>query len=111
MKKLLNQGLKLAKQSSGGKQQLVVTTVLNPALCARFEHAWKQLRDKRPDMVIQPAVAYHGTSDAGVDGITSTGFLLNKLGSNTRNNGVYGAGIYCSQNVQTAMAYARGSRM
>lgn len=125
MKKFLNDGLKLVHAKK-------VESCLNPALCARFEHAWKKMRENRPDMKIVPRVAYHGTSEAGVQGISSTGFLISKLSQvymwwlfslsmqflkkkkkkkGSGDNGWYGCGIYLSQNVQTAMGYCRGKKM
>lgn len=100
MKRFLVDGL-------GKVRTATVKSVINPVLCARFEHAWKELREKRPEMQIVPSVAYHGTSTEGVKGISQTGFLLSKLAANTGNRGFYGAGIYCSQHIQTAMAYCR----
>ncbi len=62
-------------------------------------------------MRVAPCVAYHGTSEANVKGITSTGFMLNKLSQGSGDNGWFGCGIYFSQHVQTAMGYCRGKQM
>ena len=45
IKRLLEDGLRTTHAKS-------VESVLNPALCARFERAWKDLREQRPDMKV-----------------------------------------------------------
>ena len=89
-------------------------SVLNPALCARFEHRWKQMREQRghdKDVRIAPTVMYHGTSEAAVKGIIATGFMISKLSQGSGDNGWYGCGCYFAPNVQTAMGYCRGRQM
>lgn len=117
MKKFLNDGLKNVHAKK-------VESCLNPALCARFEHAWKAMREERkygifkcraavadlvqghenpPSCCVvrllgqcsewdassspRPLTHSHGTSEASLEGITSTGFLLSKLSAGSGDNG------------------------
>ena len=58
-----------------------IENVLNPQLCARFEHRFKEMKEQGID--VTPEVAYHGTAEKNVESILQTGFLLNKLASGT----------------------------
>ena len=58
---------------------------------------------------INHRLLFHGTPKAkNLQSIVKGGFLLSKLGSNTKNTGLYGAGIYFSEHTDTSKLYSQG---
>lgn len=84
-----------------------ITYIINPALLRRFQAKQEELRlsygQGSPDSSY--VLAFHGTTLEKAHEIIMTNFRLDKLGSNTGNQGCYGAGIYFSEFVGTSKAY------
>lgn len=56
---------------------------------------------------INEMILYHGCPiNESIENIRNNGFDLNKLGTNTGNKGLYGAGIYFSKNPNGAAGYS-----
>ena len=91
-----------------------VQVVRNTALEKRFDRYCAGLQ--RAGIAFNIGVGYHGTSEAGVVGITDSGFISpaevnGKLEHKSGNNGWYGDGIYTSPDPNIAFWYSQGNKM
>ncbi len=97
-----------------------IESILNPPLCARFEHRWKELKDHHQaegsGIEVKPQLAYHGTAEANIEKIKRTGLLvpgkdygpgIGIIGHAT-DTGFWGKGIYLSPNASVSVGYCRG---
>lgn len=87
-----------------------VEYIINPQIVKTFNAAKFKLA-KRHGMLpesMKPVLLFHGTSDANMENIIKTNFLISKVGSTT-DMGWYGKGIYFSEFPGTSISYSRGN--
>ena len=96
----------------GGGQASSITAIeyhFHPELEARW-HAKKLEYDRRFGEGGHTILfAFHGTRPHNVAPILATGFKVSKLGSTSANLGLYGAGIYFSEQLATSFGYNSGN--
>jgi hypothetical protein len=113
--------LKLHEALAAANYAIVeIESILNPPLCARFEHRWKELKEAHEaegsGIEVKPQLAYHGTAEANIEKIKRTGLLvpgkdygpgIGIIGHAT-DTGFWGKGIYLSPNAGLSIGYCRG---
>jgi len=103
----------ITKMATQGVTAKKVENIIQADLVPRFEKKWEELRTKYPDMVIEPKLAWHGTSDTSIEGIRRQGLLVpgknNEVG-HLNDSGWWGKGIYVSPTASYSVSYMRGNR-
>jgi len=87
-----------------------VEYILNPTIFRKFYECKRQLAKKHNFLYesMNCYLLFHGTSDANMENIIKTNFLLEKVGSST-DMGFYGKGFYFSENPTMSIGYSRGN--
>lgn len=95
----------------GASKVVSVEYIMNPALIKRFNHCKHNLAQKHDFLVesMKPLLLFHGTSDANMESIIKTNFLLEKIGSTT-DMGWYGKGFYFSEYPSYSIGYCKGNQ-
>jgi len=104
----------ITKMATNGVTARKVENIIKADLVPRFERKWQEMRQKYPDLDIEPILAWHGTSDHSIEGILKDGLLVPGKDGNSvghlNDSGWWGKGIYVSPTASYSLSYMRGNR-